>query len=745
MSGTEKPKKRRASRAMEIDSWIDSTLYEMTQAGGGAFEGLTRFMRRFKAQGTWRVVSELASEGVTLGVAGALVLLAFAIPAFETVETTDWRGKSEFSVTFLDRYGNEIGNRGVLQDDTLELEEMPDYLINAVLATEDRRFFDHFGIDVLGTFRAIMENARAGGVVQGGSSLSQQLAKNLFLSNERTLQRKIREAYLALWLEANFSKREILKLYLDRAYMGGGTFGVAAASRFYFGKPAQELTLAEAAMLAGLFKAPTKYAPHINLPAARARANEVLTNMVQAGFMTEGQVVAARQDPAIAVERARTGSPDYFLDWVFEEVRRKLQGTDQRIVTVRTSIDMALQQAAEAAVETSLRESGEEWGAGQAALVSMEPDGLMRAMVGGRDYGVSTFNRATNALRQPGSSFKPYVYAAALENGFTIKDVIADTPVSIGNWSPQNYDRRFRGRITIKDALTRSINTIPVKLTIQVGRQKVADMAARLGIATPLVVNGNPSLPLGSSEVTVLDQAVGHAAFASGGLRAHPTGILRIISSSGDILYERGRDAPKPERVLADEVVAGMNEMLVSVVENGTGRRAIIPGVSVAGKTGTTSAYRDAWFVGYTGNFVTAVWFGNDDYRSTNKMTGGTVPAQTWERYMSVAQATVPTKPLLGVEPPAAAPAVAQEGEAGVPVALAIPAAPATLPPETGTALVTLEARLKDAAALGPAPAAAPAPASVAPAAPAPAAPAPGPPQREASAAGAAPVTPVAR
>lgn len=322
----------------------------------------------------------------------------------------------------------------------------------------------------------MVENARAGGVVQGGSTLTQQLAKNLFLTNERSLSRKIKEAYLALWLEANLSKQEILKLYLDRAYMGGGVFGVTAASEFYFNKNVRELTLAESAMLAGLYKAPTKYAPHINLPAARARANEVLSNMVQASFLTEGQVIGARRNPALAVDRSQEQLPEYFLDWALEEVKKLARRypalARDRIVTVRTTLDPALQRQADLAVETVLRENGNLRDAREAAMVSMIPDGAVVAMVGGSSYGESQFNRAVNALRQPGSSFKPFVYMTAFMNGYSSDSVVSDRPVWIGNWSPKNYSRSYRGAVTLKTALTKSINTIPVILSLDFGRQK---------------------------------------------------------------------------------------------------------------------------------------------------------------------------------------------------------------------------------------------------------------------------------
>ena len=641
-------KKKRFFRALEFDAFIDTNLHEGGQTLAHAYESVVIFFRRFSFTGFKKLLGELASEGFTLGVAGAMVLLAFGVPAFETIGK-DWRSQSEYSVTFLDRYGNEIGKRGILLNDAVDLQDLPDHLIKAVLATEDRRFFEHFGIDVLGTMRAILENARAGGVVQGGSSITQQLAKNLFLSNERTLKRKIKEAYLSLWLEANLSKREILKLYLDRAYMGGGTFGVAAAADFYFGKQPTDLSLAESAMLAGLFKAPARYAPHINLPAARARANEVLTNIVQAGFMTEGQIVAARRQPATPVERRTVSSPDYFLDWAFEEVKKLVDGSD-KVLFARTTIDMRLQESAEAAVESSLRESGEIYQVSQAGLVSMEPDGTVRAMVGGRDYGESTFNRAVNARRQPGSSFKPYVYATALENGYTPESIVVDAPVRIGNWSPKNYGRSYRGRVTLKTALTRSINTIPVRLSIAIGRQPIADMAKRLGVESPLRVTR--ALPLGPSEVTVMDMATGYSAFANGGFRARPHGILNIRTSSGDVLYDRIANPPKLERVLDQKTVNGMVEMLNNVVIAGTGRRAQLPGINAAGKTGTTQAYRDAWFVGFTGNYSTAVWFGNDNFRSTRRLTGGRLPAETWQKYMQAAHLYTEIKPLPGLAPP---------------------------------------------------------------------------------------------
>ena len=373
---------------------------------------------------------------------------------------------------------------------------MPDHLIKAVLATEDRRFYEHFGIDFFGTFRALVTNARAGGVVQGGSTITQQLAKNLFLSNERTIERKVNEAFLALWLETRLTKNEILKLYLDRAYLGGGAFGVDGAAQYYFGKSIRDVTLPEAAMLAGLFKAPSRFSPLANLPAARARANVVLDNLVDAGFMTEGQVYGARRNPATPIDRRDEDAPNYYLDWAFDEMRKLVEtfpkSVNERYFVVRTALDSNLQHYADREVELALRQYGHDYGASQAAVVIADLDGAVRAMVGGRDYGASQFNRAVDALRQPGSSFKPYVYATALANGFTPQSVVVDLPVCIGNWCPHNYSGGYSGAVTLTQAITNSINIIPIKLSIalgdgnpKLGRAKIVQTARNLGNLYP--------------------------------------------------------------------------------------------------------------------------------------------------------------------------------------------------------------------------------------------------------------------
>src|SRR3954452_803217 len=670
--------------ALAFDAWLNHSLYDGGRSLGEAYERFSERMDKLSVRGAQRVIFDLASEAMTLGTGGAVVMLALAIPAFNETSEKNWLKTPELAVTFLDRYGQEVGRRGIKHDDSLKLEEFPDHLIKAVLATEDRRFFEHWGIDPIGTSRALTVNARSGGqVVQGGSSLTQQLAKNLFLNNERSLERKVKEAFLALWLEFHLSKNEILKLYLDRAYMGGGNFGAAAAAEYYFGKSVKDITLAESAMLAGLFKAPTKYAPHVNLPAARARANDVLNNMVEAGFLTEGQIQTARRNPATPIDRKRDTTPEYYLDWAFEQVK-KLAGEgklgNDRVVVVKTPLDQGIQRKVEQASESLIRQYGNQYDFENAAMVVMDPDGAVRAMLGGQDYGQSQFNRATDAQLQPGSSFKTYVYSAALSAGlYRPNTVVTDTPVCIGNWCPGNYNRgSYAGSMPLTVAFAKSINTIPVIMSIKIGqatgvshvanaakigRAKIIQTARAMGLTTPL--NDTVSLPIGAAEVTVIAQPAGYAVFASGGKRAKPYAAVEVRSSTGDVIYRHDQDKP-PEQVLSTRVVADMNYMLNKVVEEGTGKRAMLEGVKAAGKTGTTNGYRDAWFVGFTGNLVGAVWMGNDDHTSTNKMTGGTVPAMLWHEVMAYASQNVEQKPIPGLGPEPA-------GGRGAPVAQAAP------------------------------------------------------------------------
>jgi penicillin-binding protein 1A len=660
---------------LDIDARIDSAIFQSGKWTREIYERFTAFMDHAHVAG-WRrwLLVEPLSEMATLGTAGLFVMLALGVPAFRQTSDDDWLKKSDLAVTFLDRYGNEIGSRGIKHSESVPLEDFPDQLIKAVLATEDRRFYEHFGIDIQGVFRAFVTNTQAGGVVQGGSTITQQLAKNLFLSNERTYERKINEAFLALWLEAHLPKNDILKLYLDRAYLGGGAFGVDAAARYYFGKSVRDLTLAEAAMIAGLFKAPTKFSPLINLPAARARANVVLDNLVENGFMTEGQVYGARRNPATPIDRAIEDAPNYYLDWAFDEMR-KLVDTFPKSVTsrsfvVRTALDTNLQHYVEREAESQLRQYGRDYGASQVAAVIGDLDGGVRAMIGGRDYGASQFNRATDALRQPGSSFKPYVYATALANGFKPTSVVTDSPVCIGNWCPHNYSGGYSGSVTLLEAITHSINVIPVKLSImlgngnpKLGRAMIVQTARNFGIHSPLP--DTPSLPIGADEVYVYEHAIAYATFPNLGRAVVPHAALEVRTDSGQLVWRFDRDGPKPKQVISPEVAMDMIKMMNSVVENGTGRRAELDGVPTCGKTGTTNDWRDAWFVGYTGNFVGAVWMGNDDYSPTKRMTGGTLPAATWHNIMAYAHQGVELRALPGLPPPQHAPAVADSSFKG--------------------------------------------------------------------------------
>ncbi len=661
----ETPKSRapKASRLLELDSWIDSSLYESGFKAGQFWENVTIFFRRFKVTGWRRGIVELLSEGFTWGTAAAIILVALAIPAFDETQR-DWRSQGDYAVTFLDRYGNEIGQRGIIQRDSVPVDELPDHLIKAVLATEDRRFYEHFGIDFIGLARALSENMRANGVVQGGSTLSQQLAKNLFLTNERSMERKIKEAYLALWLEMNLSKKEILQLYLDRAYLGGGTFGVAAAADFYFDKDIKDITLAEAAMIAGLFKAPGNYAPHINLPAARGRANVVLSNMVDAGFMTEGQVLHARLNPATAVDRGQRDSPDYYLDWAFEEVKKLVDRNSPHAVVARTTIDLDLQRAAEESLEFHLRQYGPDYRASEGAIVVVENNGAVRAIVGGRDYARSQFNRATRALRQTGSSFKTYVYTAAMESGFTPSSVVSDAPITWAGWSPQNYTRGFSGNMNLTTALVRSINTVPVRLARDhLGIDLIKETTVAMGVESPL--GNHRTMVLGTSGMTVMDQATGYLTLAAGGYVGLRHGITQITTHGGEVVYDFERDAPPPRRVVSEQAVAAMNSILVQIPEWGTARRAALEGIRSGGKTGTTQGYRDAWYVGFTGNYTAAVWIGNDDYTSTRNMTGGSLPAMTWQRLMTAAHQNIELRPIPGIDDPQIPVAAAGTGENG--------------------------------------------------------------------------------
>jgi len=632
-----------------LDSRANAGVYEIGAALRRGWAAYSSWLEHFRVRGLTRWALDLADDAATFGLIFAVGLLVFALPPFSGTGDI-WNRGRQHAITFTDGNGEIIGRRGIRQDDAIPLGEIPDHVLRAVLATEDSRFYQHFGVDVQGTARATLRNARADGVVQGGSSITQQLAKNLFLTPERSMRRKINEAFLALWIEARLSKDEILKMYLDRSYLGGGNYGVEAAAQFYFGKSIRDVTLPEAAMLAGLFKAPSRFAPHVNIEAARARANVVLYRMLDVGYITQGELFGARRRPAEVANVPNLYSPDYFLDWAYRETlqlldQHGLQG--EYVLEVKTTLDIEMHQAAYRVVNEMLEEQGASRNANQAALVAMEPGGAIKAIIGGRDYEDSQFNRATEAKRQAGSAFKPFVYLAALRNGFEPNSIVNDTPVWIGNWSPQNYNRRYSGRTTLTNALTRSINTIPVHLMRAIGRQPIIETAHLVGITSNLL--SVPSLPLGTNEVTLMEMTTGYATFANSGRLTTPHAVLEIRRPNGEVIYARARNAPRPRQVVPESTIADLNYMMSNVVMNGTGRRAQLGFTPQAGKTGTTQNYRDAWFIGYTAHLVTGVWFGNDDTSEMDKVTGGTLPAMTWQRFMDKALAKAEAAPLAGV------------------------------------------------------------------------------------------------
>ncbi|WP_317992983.1 transglycosylase domain-containing protein [Bartonella gliris] len=635
---------------IELDAKLDTALYHIRSANSFFWNRAKIVSQFFHIQGWKRFIIELLDETLTLGLIAFTVFTITGISVFKLTKK-DWYSPKKFSILFLDRYGNPIGHRGALPAISVPVEEMPDYVIKAVLATEDRRFFDHWGIDLHGLTRAISQNMQANSVVQGGSTLTQQLAKNLFLTNERTITRKIKEAYLAIWLEANFSKKQILQLYLDRAYMGGNNFGIAAAAKFYFGKNIRDVSLSESAMLAGLFKAPTKYAPHSHLFAAQTRANVVLSNLVNSEFMTESQIINAHRHPASALTKVKNNQSDYFLDWAFEEVKKISAHLPSHSLIVHTTLDPDIQKAAEEAVTYHLHQYGQQYRATQAATVILDNNGAVCAIVGGVDYSKSQFNRATQGGRQPGSSFKPYVYAAAMEHGLSPSTIVLDAPIHWGGWSPKNNSGRYLGKIDLATALAFSINTVPVYLTYQYlnrDTQPIIDLIKNMGIHAHIL--SHKTMVLGTSNMTPMDQATGFNVFANGGIAGNRHGFMKISTTDGHVVWDFEHHGNKTHRVLSEQTAAYMNQMMVGVTTRGSGKRAALPMTLVAGKTGTSQFYRDAWFVGFTGNYTGAVWMGNDDFSPMNRAFGGGIPAMIWHRIMLSAHQNIMLKQLYGVK-----------------------------------------------------------------------------------------------
>lgn len=602
-----------------------------SKSNGKSAAKAARSGRGRRSRPTW--LGRLARFGLLVGiwsclaVGGLIGWYAYDLPDFDDLYVIERRS----SLTVKAADGMVLATYGDLYGEHQPLKALPDHLPQALLATEDRRFYSHFGLDPIGLARAAYANLRAGRVVQGGSTLTQQLAKNVFLDGDRTLKRKVQELLLALWLERRFSKDQILEMYLNRVYFGAGAYGVEAAAQRYFAKPAAKLTLPESAMLVGLLKAPSRLAPTGNIKSAQTRAAQVLRNMADAGYISSETAAAFIARPA-QLARSRLPLPNarYFTDWAVEEVYQ-LIGRDHPDLIVYTTLESRIQAGAERAVETALDQSGETLDVEQAALVALGPDGAVRAMVGGRDYLDSPFNRSTQARRQPGSAFKPFVYLAALENGITPNDQFFDGPISIGQWRPRNYDGQYIGNVTLRDAVARSINTVAVQIAERIGRDKVIEVARLLGITSDL--KPHPSLALGAFEVGVLELTAAYAAFANGGYAIQPYGVLEIRDLHGNVLYRRTNGGAYAHMIPAD-ILGDLNELLRAPIDSGTGRAARI-GRPAAGKTGTTSDYRDAWFVGYTPDLVAAVWVGNDDNHPTKKVTGSGLPAQIWRNFMS--------------------------------------------------------------------------------------------------------------
>ena len=546
-------------------------------------------------------------------------------------------------VTILDDRGRLIARRGLTQGRMVRAQDLPDYVPGAFIAIEDRRFRSHIGVDPIGLARAAFQNMLAGHVVQGGSTITQQLAKNLFLDPSRTLDRKMQEAMLALYLESRYSKDQILTLYLNRVYFGAGVFGIEAASQKFFGKHASELGLTEAAIIAGSVKAPARYNPLSDSDAGLARARIVLGAMQSAGFIDENTRVLAQATRPRIVRANGTPGSGWFADWVMAHLSDIVAPSEQPVI-VETSFDLETQVLAEQAVIHGLAAEGEQFQASQAALVAMTPDGAIRAMVGGRTYGGSGFNRATDAVRQPGSAFKPFVYLTALEQGHTPDEMVNDGPVDIRGWKPQDYEGRFKGEIPLIRAFAESSNSVAAQLTAEVGPKEVAHTAHRLGIASPLAEVA--SLALGTSGVTPLELTSAYAPFANGGNAAAPFGVLRVRTRSGKILYQRRPSSLGAVMSINDNMQ--MTRLMQEVIATGTGRAARLEDRPTAGKTGTTQDFRDAWFVGFTADLVCGVWIGNDNNAPMRKATGGTLPARIFHSFMSGAEETMPVRPLAG-------------------------------------------------------------------------------------------------
>jgi penicillin-binding protein 1A len=597
--------------------------------GGGRRWTIGRVAYWGAVVGLWLVIATI----------GGVAWVGAHLPPIQSLEIP----KRPPSIKIVDLQGRLLATRGDMGGAAVPLKDLPRYVPQAFVAIEDRRFYSHYGVDPIGIARAVVANILHRGVSQGGSTLTQQLAKNLFLTQERTLSRKVQEVALAVWLEHKFSKTQILDLYLNRVYFGAGAYGIEAAAQRYFSKPATKLTVAEAATLAGLVRSPSRLAPTRNPDGAEKRAQVVLAAMMDMKFITDDMAKVALMQPAHAIKAPGAGSVGYVADWVMD-VLDDLVGRVEQDIVVETSVDPTLQAAAETALVDELAKNGAKAGVGQGAVVALAPDGAVRALVGGRNYAESQFNRAVAAKRQPGSAFKPFVYLTAIERGLTPDTVREDKPIAVKGWHPENYSREYFGPVSLTKALALSLNTVSVRLTLEFGPTAVMRTAHRLGIASKL--EPNASLALGTSEVSVLELVGAYAAFANGGIAVTPHVIERVRTASGKLLYERKDD--NLGRIIEERYAGMMNAMMQETLLTGTARKAELPGWPAAGKTGTSQDFRDAWFIGYTGHLVAGVWLGNDDSSPTKKTTGGGLPVEIWSKFMKTAHQGVPVVGLPG-------------------------------------------------------------------------------------------------
>ena len=537
------------------------------------------------------------------------------------------------STTITAENGNEVATYGQVYSAIVMPDYLPKHMVEAIIATEDRRFYQHFGFDVIAFSRAMVVNLIKGRYAQGGSTITQQVAKNLFLTPNKNIKRKIQELLLAFWLEYKFSKDQIMALYLNRVYLGAGTYGIEAAANKYFQKTSADLNLKESAILAGMLKAPTRYNPAANPERAEERARVVLQNMVDEGYISEEERQQALKMKTGALVSDKVEGGKHFADWVYSDVNDYI-GERENDIYVYTTLNQYIQETADKVLTQTIK-ANKHKNVTQGAIVVLDKTGAIKAMVGGVDYQKSQFNRAINALRQPGSSFKTFVYLCALENGYKPEDKIGDFPLSIGDWQPENIDKKYHGEVTLREALAKSYNLATINLAQSLSSSNIIKIAKKAGITTP--IQNSPSLALGTSEVKVIDMAVAYSAIANGGFATWPYAIKEIYSRDGYQLYMR--DVTEANRIFDEDAVEDMTKMLEAVVNQGTGRKARLP-FFAAGKTGTSQDYRDAWFVGFTDKYIAAVWLGNDDNSPMKNVGGSSLPAEIWRKVMLAAHSS---------------------------------------------------------------------------------------------------------